>query len=430
MEHDIFISYSRKNLNRVKVIKEEIEQEIGRECWMDLNDIESGDLHFPKAIADGIIACKIFLFMRSKESQLSKFALKELKFAEEKNKKFVIIHIDDSPLEDDFQFLYGLADTISWNDTPQREKLFRDLKRILGINNPKKEVLSDPSVPTSHEDNKNVHENKRPEVTGAFLFFGLLSLCIIASLVIWLAHLLPNNIGLWMFCICMAVFAVVVLSIGRFRFVREVLSYNQDIGDENEDKEWIDLGLPSRTLWARTNVGAKAPTELGDYFAWGEITPKKEFEMGNYSVRKLALRSITASPFDAATQNYGNNWCMPSSNQFEELMNNCSLLWIDDIDGCGYKIIGKNGSELFLPAVNRDGDIYGYYWTVNDFRNINIYDDDDDRWNDYDRDQAEALYFNNYTHRIERCEKYRGMNIRAVRIPKKQKKTVFDTLSN
>ena len=86
MEHDIFISYSRKNLNRVKVIKEEIEQEIGRECWMDLNDIESGDLHFPKAIADGIIACKIFLFMRSKESQLSKFALKELKFAEEKNK--------------------------------------------------------------------------------------------------------------------------------------------------------------------------------------------------------------------------------------------------------------------------------------------------------------------------------------------------------
>lgn len=46
MEHEIFISYSRKNLKEVKAIKKFIEQEIGRECWMDLDDIESGDQHW------------------------------------------------------------------------------------------------------------------------------------------------------------------------------------------------------------------------------------------------------------------------------------------------------------------------------------------------------------------------------------------------
>lgn len=67
--------------------------------------------------------------MRSATSQLSKYALRELNFAEEKGKRFVIIHIDDSQLSDEFRFLYGLADTIDWNSQPQREKLLRDLQK-------------------------------------------------------------------------------------------------------------------------------------------------------------------------------------------------------------------------------------------------------------------------------------------------------------
>lgn len=419
MEHEIFISYSRKNLKEVKAIKKFIEQEIGRECWMDLDDIESGDQHFTKTIVDGINACKICLFMRSKESQSSQYALRELKFAEDKNKKIVIIHIDDSPLDDDFKLLYGLADTISWSDTPQREKLFRDLKRWLNIIIPEKKDIGNSSVPTSHEDNIIVNEKERPIFPNGRMFV-IISLCILTFLVIWQTHLLPGNFGLWMFCICIAVFAVVVFSFGPFNFVREVFSNYEN---NDEDKECIDLGLPSRTLWAKTNVGAQTPTELGDYYAWGETMPKIKFEKGNYTIRKLALQSIAASSFDAATQNYGKNWCMPSSNQFEELMNCCSLLWIDNTNGCGYKIIGKNGNELFLPAVNREGYFYGNYWTVDDIRNKRIASEEG--LNDYERDQAEALRFDNYTHRIEMCEKYMGMNIRAVRVSKKQK-TIFD----
>ena len=36
--------------------------------------------------------------------------------------------------------------------------------------------------------------------------------------------------------------------------------------------EFVDLGLPSGTLWATCNVGATAPEQAGVYFAWGETS--------------------------------------------------------------------------------------------------------------------------------------------------------------
>ena len=41
--------------------------------------------------------------------------------------------------------------------------------------------------------------------------------------------------------------------------------------------DWVDLGLPSGTLWATCNVGANAPEENGDYFSWGETAAKEEY---------------------------------------------------------------------------------------------------------------------------------------------------------
>ena len=47
---------------------------------------------------------------------------------------------------------------------------------------------------------------------------------------------------------------------------------DEPVGDEHE---WVDLGLPSGTLWATCNIGASSPEEYGDYFAWGEETPSE-----------------------------------------------------------------------------------------------------------------------------------------------------------
>ena len=52
--------------------------------------------------------------------------------------------------------------------------------------------------------------------------------------------------------------------------------------DEPVTHEWVDLGLPSGTLWATCNVGASSPEGYGDYFAWGETEPKDYYDWSTY----------------------------------------------------------------------------------------------------------------------------------------------------
>lgn len=53
-------------------------------------------------------------------------------------------------------------------------------------------------------------------------------------------------------------------------------------GGGSEDHDYVDLGLPSGLLWATCNVGANAPEECGDYFAWGETQPKTTYNWSTY----------------------------------------------------------------------------------------------------------------------------------------------------
>ena len=43
-----------------------------------------------------------------------------------------------------------------------------------------------------------------------------------------------------------------------------------DKGINNNGYEYVDLGLPSGTLWAACNVGASKPSDDGQYFQWGD----------------------------------------------------------------------------------------------------------------------------------------------------------------
>lgn len=85
-KYDIFISYSRNDLKKVKAIKVELENTTHARCWMDLEGIESGVPRFTKNIIDDIKNTSVFLFIRSKDSQSSEFALRELRFATKNNK--------------------------------------------------------------------------------------------------------------------------------------------------------------------------------------------------------------------------------------------------------------------------------------------------------------------------------------------------------
>ena len=155
----------------------------------------------------------------------------------------------------------------------------------------------------------------------------------------------------------------------------DLISGNGTQGEEIiQTHEYVDLGLPSGTLWATCNVGASKPEEYGDYFAWGGTTGykggKTNFTWSTYKYcngsGKTMTKYCTGSDYgivdnktvlesadDAATANWGGGWQMPSFDQCEELINSnyTTTTWTTQNGVYGRKIISKsNGKNIFLPA--------------------------------------------------------------------------------
>lgn len=170
------------------------------------------------------------------------------------------------------------------------------------------------------------------------------------------------------------------------------------------DYEYVDLGLPSGTLWATMNVGAVSPEDFGGYYAWGETKAYSEEDVSNarnYSFTKSYVRenfswntykwglskSLTkycaTSEYgtvdgrktlelsdDAAYVNWGSGWRMPDFDEVVELFNGCKWTSGAFHDVWGYWGVSKyNGNKIFLPGSGyrgpsslRDG-LYGYYWS-------------------------------------------------------------------
>ncbi len=151
------------------------------------------------------------------------------------------------------------------------------------------------------------------------------------------------------------------------------------------EREYVDLGLSSGTLWATCNIGANSPEEYGDYFAWGEIEPKEVYNEstykwgdGNYHLTKYCTDSRWGTvdnktkldrEDDAAWVNWGPSWHMPSLEQIEELYAECSHQ-LTQVNGVkGHLMTGPNGNSIFLPAAGYRNDSYlveagssGFYW--------------------------------------------------------------------
>lgn len=142
--------------------------------------------------------------------------------------------------------------------------------------------------------------------------------------------------------------------------------------------KFVDLGLPSGLLWARTNVGASSSSDDGDYFAWGETKSKSYYDWNTYkwgsSCSKYnssdGKKTLDAED-DAATVNWGAPCRMPDFSEFEELYNKCDWSWKSNYKGTsGYLVTGPNGNTIFFPAsgiryddVLEDHGSYGHYWS-------------------------------------------------------------------
>ncbi len=134
----IFISYKRLDKEKVFKIKNEIESKLNTTCWIDLDGIES-DSQFASTICTAINNCDIFLFMLSKHhleitDYRTDWTMRELNFAQQKNKRIVIINIDNSPLSDRMQLEYGTQQQIDYNNADIRRRLFIDLGKWLEVN--------------------------------------------------------------------------------------------------------------------------------------------------------------------------------------------------------------------------------------------------------------------------------------------------------
>ena len=155
--------------------------------------------------------------------------------------------------------------------------------------------------------------------------------------------------------------------------------------------DYVNLGLPSGTLWATCNVGADTPEGYGDYFAWGETQPKDTYNWTTYrycnggegwntltkycNYSSYGYNGFTdnlttlQSTDDAATANWGSGWRMPTEEEWHELRNNTTSTWTTRNGVNGKLFTASNGNKLFLPAAGFRWDdgisnagSYGFYW--------------------------------------------------------------------
>ena len=210
----------------------------------------------------------------------------------------------------------------------------------------------------------------------------------------------------------------------------------------------VDLGL--NVKWANMNLGATAPEEYGDYYAWGEIEPYytsqdpltwkddkpngyawesyKWCNDGDYKrltkycpANKTSYWDGEGSPDDksspdpeddAASVQLGGKWRMPTDYDWTKLRNNCTWKWTDDYNGTGVAGMtitsNKTGKSIFLPAA-------GYRWSNKE--EIYHAGSQGEYWSTIDPDYPNSAYYRYFSSAIDyrRSEqRYEGLSIRPV----------------
>ena len=223
--------------------------------------------------------------------------------------------------------------------------------------------------------------------------------------------------------------AAILLGLGLQSCDREDNNGDNSGGNNggNSSVVWVDLGLPSGLLWADRNVGADNPEDSGNYYAWGETSPKEVYTWDTYAYGNAYnaltkycnksdygldgftdnLTTLEASD-DAATVNIGSYARTPRDYEWQELMDNTTVTWTTRNGVYGRKFTASNGKSIFLPATgNRYGSSLndagerGYYWS-----STLVTDDPDYAW---------CFYFYSRGRFVSSDYRSGGFSVRAVR---------------
>ena len=148
----------------------------------------------------------------------------------------------------------------------------------------------------------------------------------------------------------------------------------------NNGFDYVDLGLPSGTIWSTCNIGALKPSEPGLYFQWGDtqgytkeqVGRDKQFSWDDYkwgeffpSTTKCATKGAKYTTpnaqlepeDDAAHVCMGGSWHIPSPEQCQELIDNTTTRWTKEDNMYGRLFMSKRypSKSIFIP-------IAGYAW--------------------------------------------------------------------
>ena len=216
-------------------------------------------------------------------------------------------------------------------------------------------------------------------------------------------------------------------------FINGLLSeYNQSVGYEVA----VDLGLSVK--WASVNVGASRIDEFGDYFAWGETTPKTSFTRYNYKFLALTAdgqwfsgqytkynpedqKTVLDPEDDAASANWGGAWRMPSLEEWNELLNADNCRWVKaEINGVkGYLVFSKKAgytdNTIFLPGAGTYGtsvDVIGSGHYLSSA--LEAYQRELEPYERYPYDNAQYLYFGGSWFGMVPFYRYFGRSVRPV----------------
>ena len=139
---------------------------------------------------------------------------------------------------------------------------------------------------------------------------------------------------------------------------------------------YVDLGLSIK--WGTCNIGAKNPEDFGNFYQWGDVATKENYDWDTYkygtdrtNLEKYNVKdgkTVLDPEDDAAIVNLGEGWRMPTPAEIKELVDNCTWEWTTVNNVKGYKVTAKNGNSIFLPAAGvmftknpYYGGQYGYY---------------------------------------------------------------------
>lgn len=230
----------------------------------------------------------------------------------------------------------------------------------------------------------------------------------------------------------------------------EQLSSKHDIIKDTETtkniinlyNQFVDLGLPSGTLWAKYNFGVDPkkydmqfiPNWFGYYYAWGELKPKDDYrwetykfnphndnsKLIKYNYRDKLIRLLAED--DIVTKTYGNQFHIPTTEQCEELLMYTNIEYVenyDDFEGLkGFVLTANNGNIIFLPANgylseysddNNDGKIECNLWSNTVYANESS--------NDY-ANSANTLTigyeYGSIDYGVQEFNRYYGFGIRPV----------------